>query len=322
MLLADSIWEISCALFVLTFFSEAVRPGLHAACLDYCEIENQKRSMGLLRLAVNLGMAIGPVIGGFLAQYALWNWLFILDGVTCFVSAVLLFLVFGWGRQHVPEPATETSNGTKIRSPWQDRRMLSFGFYYLLTLIVFVQFASTFVKYLKDIHQLSESQIGLISSINPILIVIVEMLIIKAIEKRSTLKTIAVGALLICLGFGSLPFGPSAYFCIISVTILTFGEILAFPVSAAYVAELSDQANRGRYMGFITVMFSIAMIVGPVLGLSLYEINPDLPWYASLGAGLLTFTALWNMKPSVSAQNASAKKPLSERKPKINLAEE
>ena len=323
MLLATTLASVTVMLFVLMFLGESVRPGLHAACLDYSEPENQKRSMGLLRLAINLGMAIGPVLGGLLAQFGLWNWLFILDGATCIFSALLLYLVFGFGRvSHGSlKPARmESGDGKTLeaeskshpsrqvvsRSPWRDRRMLSFGFFYLLILIVFVQFGSTFVKFLQEVHGMAESQIGLLSSINPILIVIVEMVIIKSLERHSTLKTIAVGAFLICLGFGSLAFAPTAWFCILPVVILTFGEIFAFPLTAAYAAEMSNESNRGQYMGFITVMFSIAMIIGPVLGLSLYEIDPNLPWYAALGVGVITSACLWKM---ASPEENSARIP-------------
>lgn len=298
LLLAQSLASISIMLFVLMFLGEAVRPGLHASCFDYCEPAIQKRAFGLLRMAVNLGMAIGPVIGGILAELDLWNWLFVLDGFTCALSAILLYAVFGWGKAKQPKSSETSKPSEAATSPWRDRKMLGFGALYLLVLIVFIQFASTFVMYLKDVHGLSESRIGMIGAINPILIVLVEMVIIQAIERYSTIKTIAVGGLLICLGFGSLPLSPTGYFCIVSVVILTLGEILAFPMTAAYAAELSNDSNRGQYMGFITVMFSLAMIIGPVLGLSLYEIDRNLPWYASLAVGVATFALMWRIKPS------------------------
>lgn len=297
MLLAQSLVEITLALFVLMFLNEAVRPGLHSACLDYCEPHQQKRSMGLLRLTINLGMAIGPVIGGFMAEYELWNGMFILDGLTCIASAILLFLFFGFGiNRHPALEGSEKKEIQPVQSPWRDQRMLSFGIFYLLMLIVFIQVASTFIKYLQEVYGFSESQIGLINAINPLLIVAVEMVIIKAIEGYSTIRTIAVGSLLLCLGFGLLPFGTSTAFCIFTVVVWTFGEIFAFPMAAAYVAELSNERNRGSYMGFITVMFSCSMIIGPLIGLSLYEIDKDLPWYLALLVGAISFLFLWNMK--------------------------
>jgi predicted MFS family arabinose efflux permease len=291
--------EIGMCLFVLVFFNEAVRPGLHAACLDYCNEDNQKRAMGLLRLMINLGMSIGPVVGGFLAEYELWDWLFLVDGVTCLVTAGLLFLMFGL------KPATLASKRSPGKdaqvqggSPWKDLKLLKFGLFYLMTLVVFVQVNSTYVKYLEEVYWFSESRIGLITAVNPLVIVLLEMVIIQVVQRHSTLKTIAVGSFLICLGFGLLPFGTSSVFCVMTVLVWTAGEILAFPMASVYVVELSQGNNRGRYMGFITVLFSISMIIGPVAGLALYEINQHLPWYLALGIGGFSGIGLWRMATS------------------------
>jgi len=311
---ADSLFGVTVMLVVLMFFNEAVRPGLNACCLEYSQPKNQKRSMGLLRLAVNLGMAVGPVIGGFLAEYDAWDWMFLIDAASCFAAMILLFVVFGLGkspthdfdRQECSDAAgqgdssdrdtREVKQSQRFLSPWHDPRMLRFGAVFMLTLIVFIQFGSTLIKYLEEVYGFSESQIGLIESLNPILIVAFEMVLIKAVEKYSTVKVIACGSLLICLGFGLLPFGGSTAFCLLAVTVWTFGEMLSFPLATAYVAELSNERNRARYQGFITVIWSMAMVVGPFLGLTLYGIDKNLPWYAALVIGAISFPMIWNLE--------------------------
>lgn len=320
---STSLISVTSMLVVLMFFNEAVRPGLNSCCLEYSRPENQKRSMGLLRLAVNLGMAFGPVIGGFLAEYDAWDWLFVIDAASCFAATILLFIVFGLGEK--PRYDDETEEGgnrleksesvelsgivktekdqTKFRSPWHDPRMLRFGAVFMLTLIVFIQFGSTLIKYLEEVYGFSESQIGMIEALNPVLIVAFEMVLIKAVEKYSTVKVIAIGSLLICLGFGLLPFGGSLAFCLLAVTVWTFGEMLSFPLATAYVAELSNDRNRARYQGFITVIWSMAMVVGPFFGLTLYGINKDLPWYAALLIGAIAFPMLWNLERAARRLN-------------------
>ena len=322
---ADSLVGVTAMLVVLMFFNEAVRPGLNACCLEYSQPENQKRSMGLLRLAVNLGMAVGPVMGGFLAEYDAWDWMFLIDAASCFAASILLFVVFGLGksprrdfgsddciggREQVQSGRLDNDEAEKSQtylSPWHDPRMLRFGAVFMLTLIVFIQFGTTLIKYLEEVYGFSESQIGLIESLNPILIVSFEMVLIKRVEKFSTVKVIAFGSLLICLGFGLLPFGSSAAFCLLAVTVWTFGEMLSFPLATAYVAELSNDRNRARYQGFITVIWSMAMVVGPFLGLTLYGIDKNLPWYAALVIGAISFPMIWNLERRI-AKSVPAKK--------------
>ena len=313
-----SLVGVTSMLVILMFFNEAVRPGLNSCCLEYSQPENQKRSMGLLRLAVNLGMAFGPVIGGFLAEYDAWDWLFVIDSASCIAATLLLFVVFGLGEdpkreenQSEPVPAQngtavfDTGKSQNYLSPWRDPRMLRFGAVFLLTLIVFIQFGSTLIKYLEEVYGFSESQIGMLEALNPVLIVAFEMVLIKAVEKYSTVKVIAIGSLLICLGFGLLPFGNSLAFCLLAVTVWTFGEMLSFPLATAYVAELSNDRNRARYQSFITVIWSMAMVVGPFLGLSLYGIDKNLPWYAALVIGAIAFPMIWNLEKQSTVSEAS-----------------
>lgn len=46
----------------------------------------------------------------------------------------------------------------------------------------------------------------------------------------------------------------------------TFGEMIFFPTSVAYVAELAPQGKTGEYMGMFSAAISLAVIVGPWLG--------------------------------------------------------
>src|SRR4029077_20335537 len=61
----------------LTIFGDLVAP------------ERRKTGFAINRLAINLGMAIGPAVGGFLATVSL-RWLFLADGVTSLVAGAIL----------------------------------------------------------------------------------------------------------------------------------------------------------------------------------------------------------------------------------------
>jgi predicted MFS family arabinose efflux permease len=75
--------------FALSVAAESFRPANLAIFGDLVRPELRKAGFALNRLAVNLGMSIGPAIGGFLATFS-FRWLFFADGATAIVAGVIL----------------------------------------------------------------------------------------------------------------------------------------------------------------------------------------------------------------------------------------
>jgi MFS family permease len=62
--------------------------------------QQRKAAFALTRLAINLGMSIGPVVGGFLAMYS-FKLLFYVDGITSLLAGALI-AILPW-RQFNPQ---------------------------------------------------------------------------------------------------------------------------------------------------------------------------------------------------------------------------
>ena len=87
-----TIWQIAICIFILSSLGEAFRPANSAAIAAYSNDVNRTRGYSLNRLAINLGWAVGPAIGGILA-YTSYSLLFWADGITCILASILLFVV-------------------------------------------------------------------------------------------------------------------------------------------------------------------------------------------------------------------------------------
>ncbi|MEJ7912814.1 MAG: MFS transporter, partial [Chitinophagaceae bacterium] len=85
--------QIGLCVFALSTLGESFRPANAAAIGAYSDNHNRTRCYSLNRLAINLGWAIGPAVGGLLASinYSLLFWV---DGATCVLAALLLYLSF------------------------------------------------------------------------------------------------------------------------------------------------------------------------------------------------------------------------------------
>ena len=64
-------------------------------------------------------------------------------------------------------------------------------------------------------------------------------------------------------------------------------EIIASPVSSAFVADRSPEHTRGRYQASLGVMFALGAVVGPTIGTLTYEFSPDVLWIGCGVAGVL-----------------------------------
>src|SRR4029079_11545455 len=73
--------QFAICIFVLSSLGESFRPANSAAIAVYSNETNRIRCYSLNRLAVNLGWAIGPAIGGILASMD-YQLLFWVDGLT------------------------------------------------------------------------------------------------------------------------------------------------------------------------------------------------------------------------------------------------
>jgi predicted MFS family arabinose efflux permease len=77
----QTLLQIGVCIFILSSLGEAFRPANAAAIAFYSNDSNRTRCYSLNRLAINLGWAIGPAIGGILASIN-YNLLFWTDGIT------------------------------------------------------------------------------------------------------------------------------------------------------------------------------------------------------------------------------------------------
>lgn len=296
-------YAIFLAILILSLVGEVFRPANLAALAAASDPGERARAFALLRLAINLGMTLGPTVGGFLALYD-YGWLFVADGVTCILAAVLL-QVATRGTSPIPAPASAVPGAPQgsARSPWRDRPMLVvFGLMFVLNLVTF-QLTSTFVLALRDLYGFSEARIGITMAVNTVVIVLFEMVLVHSLSRRDPLKISGVGAFFFCAGLGLLPFGSGFAYVIFTVLVWTVGEMLVFPIVSSAIADRAPEASRGSYMGMLNLSFAAGFVAGPLAGTWIYErLGPETLWYACGALGFLLwagFHAVAVLAPAV-----------------------
>lgn len=270
---------LALGVFVASAVSDAYRPACITAIVEASTAELRPRAMGLMRLAANAGMAVGPALGGVLARID-YGWIFVGEAATCWAAAVWLFGSLRGEPPPRPEGPSATVSGA--RSLWRDGRFLALlGLVFVMTLVLFQVF-STMPLFLTSAYGLNESQVGVIFALNAALIVAFEMVLIKLLEHRRAEHVMGFGMFLMCTGFGLLALGRGFVFAAFTVAIWTVGEMLTIPFSNVLVAERAGAGRAGTAMGMYSAVFSVGLIVAPVAGLGILEtFGGDVLWTAA-----------------------------------------
>ena len=298
---AVTLWGITTLVFLLALVSEALRPANTTAVADVCPPEKRPRAFALLRLAINLGFAVGPVVGGILARFH-YSLLFWVDGATCFLAALYLYYIYKHDLAVIKHISAQDKKAARI--PWTDGIFMLVLFLLFLCGMSFFQIFNSWPLDLKENYGFFENQIGPLMAINAIMIIIIEMPLVHRLERRNPIKIIGLGAFLITLGIGLLPLGRSCLWVAFTVIVWTMGEILCFPLVTAFISNRSTDANRGRYMGMYSFTFSVSMVASPALGAWIYQLyGPTTLWFSIGSLGLLLFAGFLLINNLVSSEN-------------------
>jgi predicted MFS family arabinose efflux permease len=252
--------------FILSLINDAFRPANNAAIARYSQPQTRTRSYSLNRLAINLGWAVGGTLGGFIASFN-YHLLFWIDGFTNIIAAIMLFYLLKPVAQSRKEPIVPGQLPLEP-SPLRDKKFAVFSLLVILYGLCFYQLYSTIPVYYKNVYHLSETYIGILMGLNGLIIVAIEMILIFHLEsKNKTLLFISHGLVLTALSFGVYIFFPQlAATALISVILVTFGEILAMPFMNNYWASRASDRNRGQYAGYYAMAWSLSQVLGPTGG--------------------------------------------------------
>lgn len=279
-------------------------PAANALLTDLVPVSQRLRAFAAIRLAHNAGFACGAATGGVLANYSLF-WLFAGDALTslAFGGIAFAWLPHGLRRQTQHEPWREA-----IAHIYRDRAFRALWLASFCAALIFAQFASTYSLQIMragltcrwfGVTLGPETVFGVLIGWNGVLVVLTELPLTSLTRLYAPRHVMALGNVLLGIGFAMNGFAPSILALGLAMTVFTAGEILSAPTTSAYVSHLAPERLRGRYMGTLALAWNSAGIAGPLIGFWLFAIDPMLVW---VGCGLLGFLAagvIWRIDQRV-----------------------
>jgi MFS family permease len=284
--LADSVYLWALLMSANGAAGSLFRVGADAMVADLIAPERRAEAYALTRTSHNVGVAIGPAIGGFLAaaSYSLALW----AAAAAYAAFGLLVLL----RVAESLPATQenqeaTSENGGYSHLLRDRSFLLFC---AITTLAILPASLIFILlpvYAKEQFGLPESMYGFLVTVNAGMVVLLQYAITKQTERFAPMLMMAVGALLYALGVGSVALAQGFAALLVSMVILTLGEMVMVPTGTTQVANQSPSDMRGRYMGVYGLTWMVGFGIGPVLGGLLSDyIAPVATWHGGLILGL------------------------------------
>ena len=250
---------------------------------DMVEPEKRVDAYALMRMIANLGVSIGPAVGGFIATGSYALAFYLAAGAHVIFSLLIILFV----AETMPEEEEGEAGSRSYLPVLRDRPFMTF----MTTLVVAAMPAPImFVLlpvYIKEQFGIPESGFGIMMSTNAFMVVTLQYLTTRFSRRFRPPPVLAVGAIFYALGAGSVGWGRAFPAFMISMAVLTVGEMLIFPTATALTANLAPPDMRARYMGVYNLTWAVGIGIAPVIGGLLNDqIAPVAMWYGALTLGL------------------------------------
>jgi predicted MFS family arabinose efflux permease len=258
------------AMFLIMVVADMFRPAMFVSLGAYAKPENRTRALTLVRLAINLGFAAGPALGGLIIMNIGYQGLFWADGGTC-ILAIIIFAILVKEKKKSKFIDKKDPDNVLTHSVFKDKPFWIFLGTCLITGILFFQLFTTIPLYHKEQFNLTELQTGLLLTLNGILVFFLEMPIVSYIERNkiNKVKIVCLGCFAMAISLFLMLINFWAGILIIMMLFMTLAEMFAFPFSNSFAMSRAPKGHEGRYMAIFTMSFSLAHILSAKVGMEI-----------------------------------------------------
>jgi MFS family permease len=284
-------WEAFALYTIWGLGSGAFWPSQSAMLAALAPHAKRAPAYALQRLVMNLGVALGGLVAGFIASVshpATFTALFLLDCVT-FLAYILVVA-------RIPSPQLHPE---RTRGSWagvmRDRTFVAVtainATFIAATLALMVELLPAFAK---NVAHVNEREVGAIFAVECVGIVIFQLPVTKAVEGRRRMRLFAAmgvlwaASLLGVWAAGAWTTATLAFVVLAAVGAgFALGECLHAVVHGPLSADLAPPQLVGRYLALASISWQVGWIVGPAGGGFLLQHAPLLLWPIAAGINLI-----------------------------------
>jgi predicted MFS family arabinose efflux permease len=256
-----------------------------AMVADLVAPERQELAYASVRVASNLGVTIGPPLGGLLLIGGHWNhlWLGTLVLATAGLAIAVRYVPRG-GAYAPAGPPKRGSFGVIVR----DSPFLLFMVASVFATMTYIATETLLPISLTTTHHLAPAAWGALMILNPLAVTVFQLRLTRWAAPIPT--SLKLGIAMPLMGVPFLLLNMSDAIPVIALVIVLFviGEMLWVPTSQAVVAALAPSDIRGAYMGAFGGTWSVGWALTPFLGLEVRSAYGDATmWMCVAAVGVL-----------------------------------
>ncbi|EKO3535311.1 MFS transporter [Vibrio fluvialis] len=277
--MANQIWHF----YVLIILAGLMRPMIEAPAKavlgdNLSNLKDRELAMNIRYFLLNLGGAIGPLIGITLGL-AHPQVLFIATGITYLIYALWLLMAIERKGHHVKPGTSLLPNFARtLRVISKDSIFVKMMIANFIMMFVYAQMESSIPQVIvrssvSDAAQLVASLV----LVNTLTIIIFQFPTLKWLEHVPLFVRTRIGMVLMMLAQVGFLFTPTdwPYGWYIAGFILSMGEVIAFPTLNVQIDRMAPAHLRGSYFG-AAALYSLGFAIAPLVGGVVIEsLNPS-----------------------------------------------
>jgi predicted MFS family arabinose efflux permease len=235
-----------------------------AMVADLVGPEEREAAYSAVRVAANLGVTIGPPLGGLLLIGGNWQhlWLGVLP---------LAALAYGIAWRYIPRGGAYAPSGPPQRSSFRvivrDHPFLLFMLSSVFATMTYVATETLLPISVTTTHNLAPAAWGVLMIVNPLLVTVFQLRLTRWTSDVPASLKLGLAMPMMGVPFLLLNWNGSALVIAVVILIFVIGEMLWVPTSQAVVAALAPADIRGAYMGLFGSTWSVGWALTPFLGL-------------------------------------------------------
>ncbi len=237
-----------------------------AMVADLVPPERHEAAYASVRVASNLGVTLGPPVGGFFLLVGDWPMEFVGVALLSFAAFALAYRYLPRGGTYAPEgPPQRGSFGVIVR----DRPFLLFLASALLAWLTYVAYEVVLPVSLTTTHGLAPAAWGFLLIVNPVMVTFFQLRLTRRVARVSPSVKLALAMPLMGVPFLLLSLSAAIPVVVLVIFLFVIGEMLWVPTSQSVVAGLAPEDLRGAYMGAFGGGAAAGFALAPFFGLSI-----------------------------------------------------
>jgi MFS family permease len=273
-----------------------------AMVADLVPVEKRLDAYSILRMGNNLGVAIGPVVGGLLVSLSYFI-AFSVMGIGFAVIGLLAFIFIRESRDwRSGERQTLPPAEGGYRAVFKDAIFMRVIGAYTLNRVCTSILWMMLAAYTSQNFGLSESRYGFIPATNAVMVILLQLFVTRRVNHHRPQAAMSAGALVYAVSIFSISFGTGFWWFWLCMVGATIGEMILVPTTTTFTSRLAPANMRARYMSVYTLTWTVGTGLGPLLaGFASDLFAPRAMWYAAGLAGFAAFFIFLNIARSKPA---------------------